>query len=337
MRWNQAGMPGNAAELVRASPDGTLFGMRTSMGSEGHDMALITLYGNQAQVRNGGMGASLMLPSPDARAIYTSEGVFTTRLDKVYPTAGERFGIPGENANLTGSVAFLLPGQYRPFATLRDVEGVAHENLAYGGNPANKMHHDKRVHLIPDAKLLVTIPSTNDRLVLRRFDLDDLLAKSGVDYLLVTSQPPAAFKPGATYSYPVAVKSKKGGVKYKLESGPDGMKVAADGKLTWKVPAGFAAAEVDVILTVADSSGQEIFQTFKVGRNDNAAAGPGAEAPAPPPEEVKAPPAEVKPAKPAAVDLPAAAPSNPAGGMKPTPLKANREERALPSAVGVVC
>jgi hypothetical protein len=36
------------------------------------------------------------------------------------------------------------------------------------------------------------------------------------------------------------------------------------GKLTWDVPKGLAEQEADVILTVSDASGQEIFHTFKV-------------------------------------------------------------------------
>src|SRR5439155_14035471 len=153
---------------------------------------------------------------------------------------------------------------YRAIVTLNDIEGVAHENLAYGGNPANKMHHDKRIHLVPDARLLVTIPSSNDKLILRRFDLDDLLAKSEVDYLLVTSQPPTTAVRGATYTYKLAVKSKKGGVKQKLESGPKGMTLSERGQLTWAVPKDWAEQEVDVILSLSDATGQEVFQTFKV-------------------------------------------------------------------------
>src|SRR5439155_16905663 len=68
---------------------------------------------------------------------------------------GERFGIPDERKAVWGSLSLHLPGQYRAIVTLSDIEGVAHENLAYGGNPANKMHHDKRIHLVPDARLLV--------------------------------------------------------------------------------------------------------------------------------------------------------------------------------------
>ena len=50
---------------------------------------------------------------------------------------------------------------------------------------------DRRIFLIPSAKVLITIPETNDRLVLHRFDLDAALDKSGVDYLFVMSEPPS--------------------------------------------------------------------------------------------------------------------------------------------------
>ena len=80
--------------------------------------------------------------------------------------------------------------------------------------------------------------------------------------LRVTSQPPLTASKGRPYAYTLRVKSKKGWVKCKLESGPQGMKVTPDGKLTWEVPRDFADAEVAVILTVSDATDQEIFHNF---------------------------------------------------------------------------
>ena len=40
------------------------------------------------------------------------------------------------------------------------------------------------------------------------------------------------------------------------------------GKLEWRVPPDFTEKEVDVILTIADATGQEIFQTFKLAVRD---------------------------------------------------------------------
>src|SRR5581483_7338635 len=135
------------------------------------------------------------------------------------------------------------------------------EQISYG-QLRDTMPHDRRVHFIPDAHLVVSIPKANDRLVLQRFNIDEAVARSGIDYLLVTSRPPAAFK-GTAYEYQLVVKSKKGGVKYRVGSGPPGMKISAAGRLTWAVPPDHAEAHADVILTVSDAAGQEIFHSFK--------------------------------------------------------------------------
>jgi hypothetical protein len=127
---------------------------------------------------------------------------------------------------------------------------------------------DQRVMLIPSAKLLVVVPATNDRLVLHKLDIDAAIETSGIDYLLVTSSPVTSTRRGGNYAYDIVTKSKKGGVKFKLESGPDGMKVDASGRLTWAVPADYAGKTADVLLTVADSAGQEIFHSFKIAVGD---------------------------------------------------------------------
>src|SRR5262249_18322460 len=124
--------------------------------------------------------------------------------------------------------------------------------------------NDRRIHLIPEAKVLITIPSTNDKVVLHRLDVDRLLDKSGIDYLFVTSRPPAAARKGQVFTYQLAVKSKKGGVTCKLDSGPEGMTVSKAGLVRWAVPADFKDKEVDVIVTVGDRSEQEVFHTFKL-------------------------------------------------------------------------
>jgi hypothetical protein len=60
------------------------------------------------------------------------------------------------------------------------------------------------------------------------------------------------------------VKSKKGGVKYTLTSGPKGMEVTTKGEVRWMVPAVVEDKEVDVIVSVSDSAGQEAFHNFRL-------------------------------------------------------------------------
>ncbi len=116
---------------------------------------------------------------------------------------------------------------------------------------------------IPYAKLLIIVPTTNKELVLHRFNADEALEKSDLDYLFVTSQPLRTVKKGEAWIYQLTVMSKKGGVKYKLESGPPGMAISREGRLSWTA-AGSVERENSVIISVVDAAGQECFHTFKI-------------------------------------------------------------------------
>ena len=69
--------------------------------------------------------------------------------------------------------------------------------------------------------------------------------------------------PPHSFKYEVKVKSLKGGVKIKLESGPKGMKISSSGVVTWRTSRKTAESE-DVILSISDSSGREITHAFKI-------------------------------------------------------------------------
>jgi hypothetical protein len=144
-----------------------------------------------------------------------------------------------------------MAGESLPLFSRNDLD------VADIGNGPTELTYDKRAHLLPDAKLFVTIPTTNDRVILQRLDIDETLDNSGLDYLFVTSRAPLTATKGTTYQYEVKVRSRKGGVRYKLESGPQGMQIDADGKLSWPVPAGFTDRETNATIAVTDAAGQE--------------------------------------------------------------------------------
>ena len=270
---------------IRASADGHVLGMwNPGMGPSG--LQTVVLSGRGAQGRYEHLSVGHVVPGPDGRVIFTGAGLYTPelkRLDGGAPNQTGPFTLPALHggfylsvANPTGnaSVSVHLTGDSRTLVTLTDVDGLSGPGGPPGGGNRGTLGLDKRLFLIPQAQLIVTLPPAGDKLHLYRFDLDRALDKAGIDYLLVTSSPKTQAVKGRTYTYPLVVKSKKGGVKYKVESGPDGMKVSPDGRLTWPVPADFGQAELDVIVTVSDASGQEIFHTFKIAVADKGAAVP---------------------------------------------------------------
>ena len=101
-------------------------------------------------------------------------------------------------------------------------------------------------------------------MVLHKFDADAALEKSGLDYLIITSQPPAEVKAGTNLTYPVKIKAKDKKVTFRLDNGPKGMAVSATGVVTWPVPADAPEGKQEVILTVRTDTGQEVFHIFAV-------------------------------------------------------------------------
>jgi len=119
-----------------------------------------------------------------------------------------------------------------------------------------------RVFLVPGAKLLALLSRECDQVHMHRLDTDALLAKSKLDYLFVDGWPSGAER-GKRFIYSPTVKSSRGGVKLRLESGPTGMMVDGQ-RLIWDVPADFDAADVTVIVTVSDAAGRETPHAFTV-------------------------------------------------------------------------
>src|SRR5262249_17416202 len=152
-----------------------------------------------------------LVPSPDGQLLYTAAGIYTSQIKPLSGPEGDRRpmdkpvlpAIAGNyyiqlepkgdrvgrgRVQTPATVHFYFPGAEGPFARLDSVEGVNQENISYGTSQ-DSITHDKRVWFIAAAQLLVTIPATNDRLILYRFNPDEALAKSDIDYLFVTSQP----------------------------------------------------------------------------------------------------------------------------------------------------
>lgn len=158
-------------------------------------------------------------------------------------------------------IAIFHTGLDRPLAFLpaRDL-GLQPEALR---DPA-ELPFDKRVHFLAAAKVLVVVPTTNDRLVVRRFDPEEALAKLDGDYLFVVSQPPQAVKAGDTFRYPIEVRSNQGGLHYRPEQGPAGMEVSEGGRLAWRVPLNQGMPETDIVISIRDRTGREIFHSFSI-------------------------------------------------------------------------
>jgi hypothetical protein len=263
VKYAQGGWDPNLRPTVSA--DGTAFGVW------GGVIRLYVLESGTLQ-RAEQAGGGHVLPSPDGQVAFTTKGVAGRTLNYTNPedakygyclpaVRGDYFlSIEPEQGGKGGGFTVYLRGLKQRVAKL--------ENLNHGlfldSGGGDTYHLYNRVYLIPDAKVIAVLPLSRDQVVLYKMDADAALEKSGQDYLLVASNPQPEVKAGATFTYPIKVKSKNPKVTYSLDSGPKGMTVSAEGVVTWEVPADTPVGNQDVILTVASGSGQEVFQTFTV-------------------------------------------------------------------------
>jgi S1-C subfamily serine protease len=251
---------------MRVAPDGTLL-VGWGGGWAGCEVAYFrggVQVGSNPKIEFSAIGRGVFaLPTADGRLVLTPWG-FVDRAGGAAREAGLK------DAYLVPSVE---PGFFLAFGRTRqppaDVAAYTDDRerlFTLTGldelKPDAELAWEKRVFYYPRSGLLVTVGAGKDRLALRRVDLAEQLERSGADYLVVTSRPPEAAR-GRRFVYAPLVLSKKGGVKLRLESGPNGMELA-DGRLSWEVPASYTGLAT-VVLAVSDASGREVLHSFTLG------------------------------------------------------------------------
>lgn len=278
----RVGLGGDAR--IRVSADGRVFAA-WRVGTSPSGLFSMLINGNETKQFYQHESVGYIVPSPDGRILYTARGMFTAETNRVSGKAPPGYSIPAVSGNLylsipargrsnrdedPGPLSVHLQGDSRPLVTLADVP-----NLSQGGDQWSRQSItlDKRVIFNPDAGLILTIPTSQDRFDWYEFDMDKALAASGVDYLFVTSRPKNRAESGKQFQYQIAVKSKNGSVKYRLDAAPEGMKISPKGLLSWQVPSRRPSSEEIVIVAIGDASGQEELHTFRLSVASGAAKG----------------------------------------------------------------
>jgi hypothetical protein len=160
---------------IRASADGRIFGLRgTVFSPSGLGLIVYTEAVTRVFYVHNSFGH--VVPGPDGKTLYTRVGKYALRGQGEPPNMpgrgnpmlpacmGDQYlSLPGPGR--AGETTIERPGKEKPLATLPDLElpTSAEDNITHD------LTFDKRVHLVPEARLVITVPASNDRLVLHRF------------------------------------------------------------------------------------------------------------------------------------------------------------------------
>ena len=241
------GSDANYKSNVRVSADGRAFISGTDRIS-GQSFHVMTVDGNRTSITD----------SPD---IYSSAGWFAQpsrrcqshlsrrwiHSERRFETGASRrsqgralvaspdprffFAVNNVMYGKTSELRICTAADCRPIYTFPSVEKMMPDlNIASwgqcGGEPC--------IYYLPQNNILATLPDSNDKVVIRHFDLRKAIEEQGTDYLLVVSKPPTRVDVGSTYAYSLETWSKRGGVKYRLDDGPKGMTVSPAGEVRWQ-------------------------------------------------------------------------------------------------------
>jgi hypothetical protein len=272
-----------SGHTIRVSANGRVFGYwRTNTSPQGFHT--LVLAGNTFKTNYEHVSYGHVVPGPDGKVVYTAHGLYTPEGRPLGDQKDDNrykleYTLPAVEGNLyymsvgtspnrqVESLNIHFVGDKRPIAVLTDVDLPADRLFAYD---RGRMGLEKRVFLIPSADLIVSIPQSNDRLILQKFSLETYLKDSPFDYLVVTSKPPSSCRRDAVFNYQIKAMSKAGGIKFRRETAPKGMTVEEDGKVSWRVPLLYTGTKQHVVVMVADASGQEKPHSFDINILDRA-------------------------------------------------------------------
>ncbi len=216
------------------------------------------------------------IPNPNASAFFRRNAVYSPEgaILHLIPHQGRRraWCLPGTDSLFylviiaklhkeRGVETWFLRGGLYILGDTRPLADIPNLHISYSGQMRD-MH--KRIYLIPQAKVVLFLPESNDRLVLQKLDPVAALQRAGRSFLYINTSPIETAMRGTEYQYSVGTLTKSKAVQYHLEYAPEGMKISQEGRITWPVPADFDKKEVSVIVHVTDQAQQNDYQSFRI-------------------------------------------------------------------------
>ena len=231
-----------------------------------------TFFASQSLSPNGGFRGTVDEAVPSGQ----SRPIFIRSADPAYYLSLR--GLPGNVAGTEGGLGNIeglaspraavtatvhAAGDGSPLFTVHGLDEMA-PHLKMSAWFHDDLTIDKRFHLVPAAHLFITVPPSNDCLVLRHLDIDRAIERADGEPLVILSSTALTAVAGGRVEHHIVARSKKGSVTYALADGPDGLKVSPEGMLTWEVPVQLKGQEVTAVVTVSEPSGDERFQTIRI-------------------------------------------------------------------------
>ncbi|MCC5850698.1 MAG: trypsin-like peptidase domain-containing protein [Verrucomicrobia bacterium] len=279
---NQA-MSLGTQNILHASANGRVYGSVRSGGSQS-GFSILQFQNGKLTTHHGSHSWGAILPGPDGREIYTTTGgAYTVNLVPLVPLRSQHgnylevflpsydstyfISLPRTDSHRRDAanqrVNIFMRGQETPLVTLNDPfeEMKFSERASSVSGTTSPLRVEDRFHFIPQLNLFLTLPDSDDRIFARSLVITEILDAKGIDYFHITSQPHSA-TPSSLFQYQLRAMSKADGVRFHLETGPEGLEISTGGLVQWQTPE--SLKEESVIVRATNAIGQEILHTFRI-------------------------------------------------------------------------
>jgi len=253
---------------MRASGNGELFGM-WKRGSSPTGVVVASIDGQELRGVYQHESRGVILPSADGSFLATGRGLMTPGLKpfqedpyswKLHVPAYEgAFYIRVERNDNTQTDELHLRARGLS-SNIRVLEG-----LKLGKDPRWNQtfpSRDKRIHWVPQGGFLAYLPESNQKVVVQKIDIDEEIKTLRVPYLFVASSPQTRVKKGDFFHYQIDCRSNAPLTSFELASGPEGMRLDSEGRLTWNVPLTPERTHVGVITKISTRDGRSLYHSF---------------------------------------------------------------------------
>jgi hypothetical protein len=273
---------------VRASANGLLFAMWHTHGSPNgfqtlsvrHDGSLRAIYNHE--------GLGHLAPGPDGMTVYTGSGSCLNAEGKMARESDPRPApqAPGPSIPSFDPAFYLRVHGLRdkrsqnnePFSISAAIHAAENGSRLFAVDGLDEMKDldldetflkhgftiEKRFHLIPAAQLLITIPPANDRLVLRRLDVDSALEQAEYPGLIVGTSTNLNVEAGCELHHQIEARSRGKTLHFDLAKGPAGLTLSPTGALDWKLPTDLPNDVEEVLVNIGDSLGRKRSHAIKI-------------------------------------------------------------------------
>lgn len=228
--------------------------------------------------RNVEQRRPVTLPNFGGSRIYSAGYSYDRDLNVIDSPASNRTIIPATSAHFYlsiptvfsngrgraygGSVGVHLEGYDRPLFVLDRID----TRLSFNERAiqASGLDFTERFVFSPSENAVLQIPTQNDRILVHSVDIQNELEVAGVDFLYVAPQFIPEGVRGKIFRLKIDARSKRGGTRFRIVSGPTGMSVDSSGVITWMIPKDFGPDKQPVALELVDQSKQVISHSISI-------------------------------------------------------------------------